>query len=154
MSTTITPERPASKSTPASSSAHIEPYLFFDGRCEEALTYYRKALDAEVLMLMRFKDSPEPGMCGPVGAEKIMHASFRVGGSTILASDGRCEGKISFQGFALSITVPDEPTANRYFSALSDGGQVQQPLITTFFARRFGMVIDRFGVGWMVILPV
>ena len=154
MSTSVSPDRPASKSTPASVSSRIEPYLFFDGRCEEALTYYRSALDAEVVMMMRFKESPEPSMCGPVGGEKIMHANVRVGGSTILASDGCGEGKMTFQGFSLSITVPDEAVASRYFSALADGGQVQQPFITTFFARRFGMVIDRFGVGWMLVVPL
>ena len=151
----VTAARPASKTgSSAAANSHIEPYLFFDGRCEEAIEFYRRALGAELVMLMRFKDSPDPNMCGPAGGEKILHANFRVGGSTLLASDGRCEGKASFQGFSLSLTVPDEATATRYFEALAAGGRVQQPLMTTFFARRFGMVEDRFGVGWMIMLPL
>ena len=131
----------------------VQPYLFFDGRCEEALTFYRKALGAEVTMLMRFKELPEPhqpGMIPPGAENKVMHASFRVGDSNILASDGRCLGKPNFQGFALSLTVANEAEANRLFAALSEGGQEQMPLTKTFFSPRFGMVSDRFGVTWMV----
>jgi PhnB protein len=131
----------------------VQPYVFFDGRCEEALEFYRGALGAEVTMLMRFKDSPEPhapGMVPPGAEKKVMHASFRVGDTTILASDGRCLGQPTFQGFALSLTVPSEAEADRLFAALSTGGQVQMPLAKTFFSSRFGMVADRFGVSWMV----
>jgi PhnB protein len=131
----------------------VQPYLFFDGRCEEAIDYYRRTLGAEVVMLMRFEDSPAPaapGMVTPGSERKVMHASFRIGQATVLASDGNCEGKATFQGFALSITVPDDATAERLFAALADGGQVQMPLSKTFFSSRFGMVADRFGVGWMV----
>jgi PhnB protein len=131
----------------------VQPYLFFDGRCEEAITFYRKILGAELVMLMRFKESPEPhqpGMIPPGAENKVMHACFRVGDSNILASDGRCMGKPNFQGFALSLTVADEAEANRAFAALSDGGQEQMPLTKTFFSPRFGMVSDRFGVTWMV----
>jgi PhnB protein len=131
----------------------VQPYLFFDGRCEEAVEFYRSALGAEVTMLMRFKDSPEPhepGMVPPGAGDKLMHASFRIGETTVLASDGRCEGRPSFQGFSLSLAMPDEPEAERLFAALADGGQVQMPLTKTFFASRFGMVADRFGVSWMV----
>ena len=131
----------------------VQPYLFFDGRCEEALEFYRSALGAEVTSLHRFKDSPEPHAPGmiPSGAEnKVMHASFRVGGTTVLASDGRCTGHPSFQGFSLSITVPNDAEAERLFAALGQGGQVQMPLSKTFFSPRFGMVADRFGVSWMV----
>jgi len=128
----------------------VQPYLFFDGRCDEAVEFYQSALGAEVTMLMRFKDSPDPGMC-PAGAQdKVMHASLRIGDSTVLASDGRCEGRPSFEGFALSLTVPDDVAAERLFAALGDGGQVQMPLAKTFFSPRFGMVADRFGVSWMV----
>jgi len=133
---------------------HIQPYLFFDGRCEEAVDFYRKVLGAEVSMLMRFKDSPEPPAPGmvPAGAEnKVMHASFRIGDTTVMASDGRCLGKPTFQGFSLSLTVADDATAERVFAALRDGGQVQMPLAKTFFSSRFGMVADRFGVSWMII---
>jgi PhnB protein len=128
----------------------VQPYLLFDGRCDEAVEFYQSALGAEVTMLMRFKDSPDPGMC-PAGAQdKVMHASLRIGDSTVLASDGRCEGRPSFEGFALSLTVPDDAAAERLFAALGDGGQVQMPLAKTFFSPRFGMVADRFGVSWMV----
>ncbi len=133
----------------------IEPYLFFDGRCEEAIEFYRKTLGAEVTMLMRFKDSPEPMPADrmPPGSEnKVMHANLRIGGANIMASDGRCQGRPNFQGFALSLGVANEADAERVFSALSDGGQVQAPLEKTFFSPRFGMVADRFGVSWMVIV--
>jgi PhnB protein len=131
----------------------VQPYLFFDGRCEEAVEFYRRALGAEVTMLMRFKDSPEPpqpGMVPPGSESKVMHTSFRIGETTVLASDGQCVGSPSFQGFSLSLTVPKEAEAERLFAALADGGQVQMPLAKTFFSPRFGMVADRFGVSWMI----
>src|SRR3954465_14053225 len=131
----------------------VQPYLFFDGRCGEAAEFYPRVLGAEVTMLMRFSDSPEPhapGMIPPGAENKVMHASFRIGDSTILASDGRCEGKEAFKGFALSLTVPNDAEADRRFAALAEGGQVQMPLTKTFFSSRFGMVADRFGVSWMI----
>jgi len=133
----------------------VEPYLFFDGRCEEAIEFYKKTLGAEVLMLMRFKDSPEPpqpGMVPPGSENKLMHVSFRVGDATVMASDGRCTGQTHFQGFALSLSVPSEAEAERIYAALGDGGQVQMPLSKTFWSPRFGMVADRFGVSWMVMV--
>jgi PhnB protein len=133
----------------------VQPYLFFDGRCEEAMEFYRTKLGAQVEMLMRFKDSPEPpqpGMCPPGSENKVMHAAFRIGDTTVMASDGRCTGKPSFQGFSLSLTAPNEAEAERLFAGLGDGGQVQMPLAKTFFSPRFGMVADRFGVSWMVIV--
>ena len=131
----------------------VQPYLFFDGRCEEAVEFYRSALGAEVVMLMRFKDSPDPpppGMVPPGGENKVMHAALRVGDAMVLASDGRCLGQPSFQGFALSLTAANEAEANRVFASLAEGGQVQMPLTKTFFSPRFGMAADRFGVSWMV----
>ena len=135
---------------------HIEPYLFFEGRCAEAVEFYRDALGAEVTMLMRYKDSPEPAPPGklPPGSEdKVMHASLRIGDTTVMASDGLCQGPPRFQGFSLSITVPDETRADKMFAALADRGQVQMPLGKTFWSPRFGMVTDRFGVGWMISVP-
>src|SRR5580658_4253796 len=131
----------------------VQPYLFFDGKCEEAVEFYRQALGAEVQMLMRFKDGPEPappGMVPPGAENKVMHASLRIGDATVMASDGRCLGQPSFQGFALSLTAANEAEADRLFAALAPGGQVQMPLAKTFFSPRFGMVADRFGVSWMV----
>jgi PhnB protein len=133
----------------------VQTYLIFDGRCEEAIEFYRHALGAQVDMMMRFKENPEPpppGSCGAGTENKIMHASFRVGQTNIMASDGRCTGKTSFQGFSLSLTIATEAEANQYFAALSEGGQVQMPLAKTFFSPRFGMVTDRFGVSWMVFV--
>ena len=135
------------------SAIQVQPYLFFEGRCDEALAFYRGALGAEVTMLMRFKESPDPGMVAPGTGDKVMHASFRIGETTVMASDGRCQGPASFQGFALSLTVPTEAEAERLFGVLGDGGQVQMPLTKTFFSPRFGMVADRFGVSWMVYVP-
>jgi len=133
----------------------VTPYLFFDGRCEEAIEFYKKTLGAEVGMMMRFSETPEPhppGMCPPGSENKIMHASLRIDGASIMASDGRAQGKPKFEGFALSISPKDEADAERVFKALADGGQVQMPLGKTFFAKSFGMVADRFGVGWMIIV--
>ncbi|QDF97701.1 hypothetical protein CJ010_14765 [Azoarcus sp. DD4] len=134
----------------------VQPYLFFDGRCEEAINFYRDALGAQVSMLMRFKESPEPpppGAVAPGSGDKIMHAAFTIGDTTVMASDGGCSSQTEFKGFSLSITVDDAAAADRVFTALADGGQVQMPLGQTFFSPRFGMVVDRFGVGWMVIVP-
>jgi PhnB protein len=131
----------------------IQPYLFFGGRCEEALEFYRTALDAEVLMLMRFKESPEPhqpGMLPPGFEEKVMHASFRIGETTLMASDGSCKSETKFDGFSLSISVSDETEADGVFAALASGGQVRMPLEKTFWSPKFGMLTDRFGLGWMI----
>jgi PhnB protein len=128
----------------------IQPYLFFDGRCEEAVAFYREALGAEIVMLMRFKDGPDPAMAPPGSADKVMHAALRIGETTILASDGRCLGQPKFDGFALSLTAADAAEAERLFAALGDGGEVRMPLAKTFFSPRFGMVADRFGVSWMI----
>jgi PhnB protein len=134
----------------------VQPYLFFEGRCEEAIEFYRKVLGAEVLTLMRFKDSPDPlppGMVPPGSEDKIMHGCLRIGETTVMASDGRCAGQqASFDGFSLSLTAPDEATADRLFAALAEGGQVRMPLGKTFFSPRFGMLADRFGVGWMIVV--
>ena len=131
----------------------IQPYLFFDGRADEAIEFYGKALGAEVRMLMRFKEGPEPDRLPPgTDPEKVMHSELRIGDATILASDGRCQGKPSFEGFALTLPAASEAEADRQFNALADGGQVQMPLSKTFFSPRFGMVADRFGVAWMVIV--
>jgi PhnB protein len=130
----------------------VQPYLFFDGRCEEALEFYRRALGAEVQMLMRFKDNPESQANPPDSGDKVMHTSFRIGETTVMASDGRCQGQPSFQGFSLSLTARDDAEAERLFAALADGGQVQVPLAKTFFSSRFGMVADRFGVPWMIVV--
>ena len=130
----------------------VQPYLFFDGCCEEALAFYRRALGAEIVMAMRWKDSPDQAACpqDPANADKIMHAQFRIGGSDVMASDGNCQGRPSFEGFALSLTPPDAAEAERLFDALAEGGQVRMPLGPTFFSPRFGMVADRFGISWMV----
>ena len=135
-------------------NAIIQAYLNFDGKCEEAIEFYKKALGAEVNFLMRFKDSPEPPApgCGPADANKVMHASFRIGDTVLMASDGRAAGKTSFQGISLSLTVPTEAEADKAFNALANGGQVQMPLAKTFFSARFGMVADKFGVSWMVLV--
>ncbi len=134
---------------------NVDPYLLFDGRCEEAAEFYRAALGAEVTMLMRFKDCPDPQaltMIPPGSENKIMHMNLRIGETTVLASDGRCLGRPNFQGFSLTLTAANDAEAERLFAALADGGQIQMPLGKTFFSSRFGMVSDRFGVPWMVIV--
>jgi PhnB protein len=132
----------------------VQSYLFFDGRCEEALEFYQTTLGAKVTQMMRFKESPEPmpaGMCPPGSDDKVMHASFTIGETTLMASDGRAQGKPMFQGFSLSLSVPSDAEALRLFTALGEGGKVQMPLGKTFYASSFGMVADRFGVSWMII---
>jgi PhnB protein len=137
----------------------VQPYLFFEGRCEEAVTFYREQLGAQVIMMMRFKENPDSGKseaasgCSmpPGTEEKIMHCAFTVGDSMLMASDGMCSGKANFAGVSLSLTANDEQQAEKYFASLSDGGQVQMPMTQTFFAKRFGMVQDKFGVSWMIL---
>ena len=131
----------------------VQPYLFFDGQCEEAIEFYKKTLGAEV-SLMRFKDSPEPTPpgCGPQDTNKVMHAQFQIGETVIMASDGRATGQPQFEGFALSLTVKTEAEADQAFTALANGGKVEMPLAKTFFSARFGMVKDKFGVFWMVLV--
>jgi PhnB protein len=137
----------------------IQPYLFFDGRADEAAQFYKKALGAEIEMLMRFKDAPEmpsggEGCAGgpPPPADKVMHMCLKIGDTRIMASDGQCKGQASFQGFSLSYVAKNETEAKRVFAALGEGGQVQMPMAKTFFSPAFGMVGDRFGVSWMVVV--
>jgi PhnB protein len=133
---------------------NVQPYLFFDGKCEEALEFYKSAIGAKVDMMMRFSEAPEKppeGSMPPGSDKKIMHAAFKVGDTQIMASDGHCAGKPSFQGFGLTLNAANDAEAAKLFGAVGKGGQVQQPLTKTFFASSFGMVTDRFGVMWMVI---
>lgn len=133
----------------------VQPYLMFNGRCEEALEFYKKTLGAQVTMLMRFSESPEPPPpgCAPVDGQKIMHSAFTVGESTVMASDGMTvDGKPVFQGISLSLVAKDEAEAKRLFDGLGNGGQVQMPLGKTFFSPAFGVLADRFGVSWMVVV--
>ncbi len=132
----------------------VTPYVFYEGRCEEAIAFYKQAVGAEVQMLMRYSDAPAgPGQC-PDGsappADKVMHASVSIGGSTLLMSDGFAGGNPKFEGFGLSLTVASEAEARRSFDGLGKGGSVIQPLEKTFFSPAFGMVKDPFGVTWMV----
>jgi len=134
----------------SNSNTSVQPYLFFNGRCEEALEFYRNAVGAKMEMLSRFKDAPEPGMMQPGMEDKIMHASFRIGETLLMASDGRCDGQPRFEGFSLSIIVADEEKAESVFNALAESGKITMPLAETFWAPKFGMLEDKFGVGWMV----
>jgi len=134
---------------------HVQPYLMFEGRCEEALTFYSKAIGAKIEMLMRFKDNPEPEHNPPGSDEKIMHSELRIGESVVMATDGMCgEANPGFKGFSLSILAADIAESKRLFAALSEGGQVTMPLSKTFWSPSFGMLVDRFGVSWMInVMP-
>ncbi len=137
------------------SQSLIQPYLFFGGRCEEALKFYHDAIGAEVLMLMRFKESPhpvQPGMLAAGFEDKVMHASFRVGQTTLMASDGSCPEDGNFHGFRLSLSLPTEVEAERAFTALAAGGKIDMPLTKTFWSPKFGMLTDRFGLNWMITI--
>jgi PhnB protein len=131
---------------------HLQPYLFFDGKCDEAIAFYKKAVGAEMKLLMRFKDAPDQSMISPGSQDKVMHSQVQIGDTVLMMSDGRNTGKTNFQGFALTISAKDEAEANKLFGALGEGGQVTMPLGKTFFSPRFGMLTDRFGVGWMVLV--
>jgi PhnB protein len=131
----------------------VQTYLFFNGKCEEAVEFYRQTLGAEVEFSMRFKESPEPhppGVVPPGFENKIMHCTFRIGSTTVMASDGCSADRPKFEGFSLSLSVPNEAEANRVFASLAEGGQVRMPLTKTFWSPCFGMVQDRFGIGWMI----
>jgi PhnB protein len=130
----------------------VQPYLFFDGRCDEALEFYKTAVGAKVDMLMRFKDAPDQSMISPGSHDKVMHAAVRVGDTQVLVSDGRNTGAPKFDGFALAISANTEAEADRMFAALVDGGQVTMPLAKTFFSPRFGMLADKFGVHWIILV--
>jgi len=131
---------------------HVQPYLNFDGRCDEALEFYKKAVGAKINMVMRWKDSPDKSMCTPQNADKVMHSQLQIGDTVIMASDGRGAGNPSFQGIGLSVSTSSEAEVDKIFNGLSEGGTVQMPLGKTFFSPRFGMVADKFGVGWMVLV--
>jgi PhnB protein len=134
----------------------IQPYLFFAGRAAEAIAFYQKVLGAEVQMLMRFKESPDPvpeGRMAPGWEDKVMHSSLKIGGSVVMASDGCGPDDAVFKGFCLSYAAKDAAEADRVFSALADGGEVRMPLGKTFFSPCFGMAADKFGMHWMVIVP-
>jgi PhnB protein len=130
----------------------VQPYLFFEGRCRDALEFYKKTLGAEVIMSMKYSESPDVDAkaCGDIPGDAIMHCSFKIGDSTVMASDGRASGKTNFDGFSLSITPNTEEKARRMFADLSDGGKVTMPLAKTFFSPAFGMLQDKFGVHWMI----
>lgn len=130
----------------------VQPYLSFEGRCDEAIEFYKKAIGAKVEMLMRFKEAPDQSMVSPGNADKVMHAALRAGDSMLLMSDGRCTGDANFHGIALALSVATEVDADRIFGALAEGGKVNMPLTKTFFSPRFGMLADKFGVGWMVLV--
>ncbi len=132
----------------------VQPYLFLDGRCEEALAFYKNAIGAEVEMMMRFGEGPDQSMCAPGAEQKVMHAQFKVGDTTVMMSDGQNTGNPKFEGFALTVTAKDEAEVDRLFNALADGGNVTTPLTQTFFSPRFGTLADRFGVRWMVLVAM
>ncbi|HXX51272.1 MAG TPA: VOC family protein [Xanthobacteraceae bacterium] len=131
---------------------NLQPYLFFDGKCDEALDFYKKAVGAQTKMLMRFNQAPDQSMITPGSENKVMHAQVQIGDTTVLMSDGRCSGNTNFQGFALTITANTEAEADKIFGALAGGGKVTMPMAKTFFSPRFGMLTDKFGVGWMVLV--
>jgi PhnB protein len=131
---------------------NLQPYLFFEGRTEEAIDFYKKAVGAKVEMLMHWKDCPDKNACTPQNENKIMHAAVTIGDSRVLMSDGNCQGKPDFKGFSLTISAKTEAEADKFFNALSAGGEVRQPMVKTFFSPKFGMCADKFGVGWMVLV--
>jgi PhnB protein len=131
---------------------NIQPYLNFEGRCDDAIAFYKKAVGAEVKVMMRWKDAPDKSMCTAENADKVMHSSVNIGEATVMMSDGRHTGHPEFKGISLSLIAKDPAEAETLFKALGDGGQVQMPMSKTFFSPAFGMVADKFGVTWMVVV--
>lgn len=129
----------------------VESYLKFNGRCDEALAFYKKAVGAKVVMLMRFKDNPDGKMPPNIPGEQVMHCKFRIGDTDILATDCGCTDPLQFEGFQLSISADSGADAERIFNALCEGGRVKMPITKTFFASSFGMLQDRFGISWIVL---
>jgi PhnB protein len=132
------------------SSPVVQVYLNFAGRCEEAIEFYKTALDAKVEMILRFKDAPADSQCPGADGDKVMHSGFRIGNTLVMASDCAGGDKPKFEGFSLAISVTSEADADRLFAALSEGGKVEMPLDKTFWSPRFGVVSDKFGVSWMI----
>jgi len=133
----------------------VQPYLSFEGRAEEAAAFYVKVLGAKLEMLMRNDESPEPqppGMVPPGSEKKVLHMSLRIGDSVVMGSDGSCSGQANFAGIMLAHSVATVAEAERAFAGLAEGGRVDMPLTRTFFSPSFGMLADRFGVGWMVMV--
>jgi PhnB protein len=132
---------------------NVQPYLSFEGRAQEAIDFYKSAIGAKVDMIMHFKDAPPDvqAQMSPESKDKIMHSAFHVGDTQIMATDGNCSGKTGFSGISLTLNASDNAEAEKLFAALGNGGQVTMPMSETFFADRFGMVADKFGVQWMVI---
>ena len=129
----------------------VQPYVFFDGKCDEALQFYQRALGAKVNALMRFSEAPDQSQIKPESKNKVMHSAFQIGETEILASDGYCLGAPAFQGFALTINAANSAEALKLFTGIAEGGKIQMPLEKTFFAASFGIAVDKFGVSWMVI---
>lgn len=132
---------------------NVQPYLSFEGRAQEAIDFYKSALGAKVDMIMHFKDAPPEMQAAPESKDKIMHSAFHIGDTQIMATDGQCSGKATFSGITLTINAASTAEAEKLFNALAQGGKVNLPMSETFFAHRFGMVADKFGVGWMVLNP-
>ena len=132
---------------------NVQPYLSFEGKAEEAINFYKAAVGAEVRVVMKFKDGPPEMECSPEAKDKVMHACIKIGDSDVLLSDGRCGGKATFSGISLTINATSDGEAEKIFGALGKGGQVTMPMNETFFATRFGMVADKFGVNWMILNP-
>jgi PhnB protein len=134
--------------------ASVQPYVFFDGKCDEAIAFYSSAIGAKTQMLMRYKDCPDPqgkAACKPGTEDKVMHANVKIRDTEVLMADGHCGGNPKFEGFGLALQAKDNQDAEKLFAALSEGGNVMMPMSETFFAHRFGMVADKFGVMWMVL---
>ncbi len=146
----------ALRQTIAMQKVEVQNYLFFSGRCDEALAFYKEHLSADVKFMIRFNESPEPmpeGVLQPGFENKVMHAEFSLGNVRVMASDG-CNDVEKFSGFRIALSVPTEEETRRIFNALaSEGGKVDMPLMKTFWSPLYGQVTDKFGVGWMVMIP-
>lgn len=134
---------------------HVQTTLNFFGRTEQALEFYCRAVDAEILFLLRFRQSPDQSFARPGLENKIYHATFRVGSTVLMASDCGCTESPSgsvFAGFSLVLHAATREEAERFFARLCDDGHIEIPLTETCFATRYGIVVDQFGISWKIIV--
>jgi PhnB protein len=128
----------------------LNPYLFFTGNCKEAFTFYEKVLGGKIIAMMTHKETPAAEHTKPEWQDKIIHARMTFGDQVLMASDAPPEHHRPMQGFSVSLTVQEPAEADRIFKAFSEGGHVTMPIEETFWAHRFGMLVDRFGTPWMI----
>ncbi len=128
----------------------LNPYLNFDGKCAEAFAFYARCLGGQNLAIQTFRESPMAEHVGPEDQDRVVHARMNVGDTVLMGSDSPSNRSSEAKGFAVSLSVDSAEEAERVFHALAEGGEIHMPIGETFWAVRFGMLLDQFGIPWMV----